>query len=539
MKFKFRFWSVCFLVLSAFSLPAFSYVHVHNAGNKIVYDFVAEGISVDSKSVDGQEFRVAHLVGVDKYSGIHYEIGSPEVPVIRFNVFTSDAKNIKVTTRSYLSENKFHIYGELSPVLAPVEKVVGARYKIFKNDHFKSMTAYPDSDFEISELGTVRGQKVFQVTLYPAQFIGVSNEFKIARSYQVEVAKSVEVENFATDGIVFVVGAKFKNSRSLKDYMAKKSAMGMEVSRIDALGLNPDTIRTKIKNLYTANKGLKYVLIIGDAEDVPALQSNTIYGITDHYYASIDTNDYENDIKTPDLFVGRISATNEQQLSVILLKYTRYMDGDFSSRGWLNHTSFLATDDRWELAEGTHNYVVDTYTKNRGYTGTFPEVEQAGGDKLYAVTYNAGNTEVMAAITKGRSIIDYSGHGANTFWDAPRVEQEDVRSLTQSSLPFVISNACITGDFRVTESFAETWQRQEWGAVMFWGSMDSTYWDEDDILEKRMFDGIFAEGKTAFGPITQYALEEMAKHYGGSGRSDYYFETYHMFGDPSITLRIK
>ncbi|HAZ13647.1 MAG: hypothetical protein A2X86_16195 [Bdellovibrionales bacterium GWA2_49_15] len=539
MKINCLAWQCCLLMMSSFSLSALAYVNVDNVGDKVIYDFVAEGVTLQTKNLDGQLFKAASLVGLDGYTGINNEIGSPEVPVIRFNVMADDASDIKIITRSFFNEEKIQVLGELKPVVAPVEKIAGARYEIFKNNNFKSMSAYPAGDFEISELGLVRGQKVFQVTLYPAQFISATNQLRISRSYQVEVTKSREAEAAGADGIVFVVGTKFKNSPSLKAYMAKKAATGLTVSQIDAAALNPDQIRAKIKALYSANKSLKYVVIVGDAADVPALQSTTIYGITDHYYASIDTSNYQSDIKTPDLFVGRFSAADEQQLATILLKYTRYMDGDFSSRGWLNHTSFLATDDRWELAEGTHNYVVDTYTKTRGYTGTFPEVEQAGGDKLYAVTYNAGNSEVMEAITKGRSIIDYSGHGANTFWDAPRVEQSDVRSLTQSSLPFVISNACITGDFRVTESFAETWQRQEWGAVMFWGSMDSTYWDEDDILEKRMFDGIFTGGKTTFGAITQFALEEMAKHYGGSGRSDYYFETYHMFGDPSIALRIK
>ena len=208
---------------------------------------------------------------------------------------------------------------------------------------------------------------------------------------------------------------------------------------------------------------------------------------------------------------------------------------------WLANVSFLATNDRWELAEGTHNYVIDTYTKKLGYTGTFPSVGEAGGDKLYAITNNAGNKEVMSNITKGRSIINYSGHGATTYWDAPRVEQSDVKSLTSatSSLPFVISNACVTGDYRVHDSFAETWQKQEWGAVMYYGSMDSTYWDEDDILERRMFDGIFTAGKLTFGDITTNGMSEVWKQYGGAGRSSYYWETYHMFGDPSIALRLK
>jgi hypothetical protein len=68
--------------------------------------------------------------------------------------------------------------------------------------------------------------------------------------------------------------------------------------------------------------------------------------------------------------------------------------------------------------------------------------------------------------------------------------------------------------------------------------MDSSYWDEDDILERRMFDGIFTQKKLNFGEITDHALSEVWKHYGGKNRSAYYWETYHVFGDPSINLRI-
>ena len=540
MKFKAFAIQLCLFLGCTFSLSAFSYVHVNDSGSKVVYDFVVDSVKFEAKNIDGNTFTAANLVGVDGYTGILYEVGSPEVPVIRLNVAADSAEGIQVTTRTYFAKSNLQIHGEFKPVLESLEKVAGARYEIYHNGHFKSMMSYPAKDFQIREIGQVRGQKMFEVTLFPVQFVGATNQMNITRSYQVEVQKIAEEKAGTPDGIVFVVGAKFKNSAGLKKYMAKKTATGLEVLQFDATGLTPDQIRKKIKDLYAVKKNLKYVLIIGDDTDVPAMESDTISGITDHYYASIDTSDYATDIQTPDLFVGRISAESVAQLETILLKYTRYIDGDFSNRGWMSHVSFLATDDRWELAEGTHNYVIDTYTNSHHYTGAFPAAEQAGGDKLYAVTYNAGETEVMQSLLAGRSIVNYSGHGANTFWDAPRVTQDDVRSLSKSSsLPFVISNACITGDFRVDESFAETWQRSEWGSVMYWGSMDSTYWDEDDVLERRMFDGIFTGGKTTFGSITDFALREMAKFYGGSGRSDYYFETYHMFGDPSIALRIQ
>ncbi len=444
-----------------------------------------------------------------------------------------------MTTRNYLTEKSFSVEGDLLPVLAPVVKVPGASFKISKNSLFKSMTAYPRAEYQVAEVGSVRGQKLFQVTLYPAQYVGGLNEMKITRSYQVEVGKPTAQKVGDAEGIVFVVGNKFKGASSLEAYKAKKASLGLDVAQIDAGSMTAEQIRAKIKALYASKPHFKYVVVVGDSSDVPAKANSGINGITDHFYGCVDTDNYTTDIGTPDLFVGRIAVASVAQLDTVLLKYTRYIDGDFASRGWMGQASFLATNDQWELAEATHNYAIDSYTSARGYTGNFPAATQTGGDRLYAITHQADNRDVMDQIGKGRAIIDYSGHGANTFWDAPRVSQSDVRSLTHSSLPFVISNACITGDFRVAESFAETWQRHEWGAVMFWGSMDNTYWDEDDILEKKMFDGIFKAGKLAFGPIAHYALTEHARHYGGQGRSNYYWETYHMFGDPSISLRIK
>lgn len=72
---------------------------------------------------------------------------------------------------------------------------------------------------------------------------------------------------------------------------------------------------------------------------------------------------------------------------------------------------------------------------------------------------------------------------------------------------------------------------------MYWGSMDSTYWDEDDLFERYMFDGIFRDGQQQFGKISNYALSELWAHYGGEGKSKYYWETYVTFDDPSLDLR--
>jgi hypothetical protein len=91
-------------------------------------------------------------------------------------------------------------------------------------------------------------------------------------------------------------------------------------------------------------------------------------------------------------------------------------------------------------------------------------------------------------------IVNYSGHGANTYWDAPRVTIANIEALTnQGMYPFIVSNACITGTFDTyAECFMEAWIRKSGkGAIGSLGASNSSYWDEDDVFERRMYDSVF------------------------------------------------
>ena len=127
--------------------------------------------------------------------------------------------------------------------------------------------------------------------------------------------------------------------------------------------------------------------------------------MTDHYYRCLDTDVYENDVATPDIGVGRIAVENEAQLAAVVDKYIRYERGVFTHEDWLQRLSFIASDDPdfWQVAEGTHNYVIDQHTKGRGYTGDFPSLLEPGGDKLFAITHRVTAADVVDRIRKGQS----------------------------------------------------------------------------------------------------------------------------------------
>ena len=104
--------------------------------------------------------------------------------------------------------------------------------------------------------------------------------------------------------------------------------------------------------------------------------------------------------------------------------------------------------------------------------------------------------------------------------------------------PLVCSFACLTGDYSQSECFAETWLRTAGkGAVAVWASSVNSYWDEDDVLETKLFQAIYGEELTTFGEATLRAKQLLPAILGAGGDTRRYFEQYNLFGDPTAMLQ--
>lgn len=525
---------LCLLMI--FALSALGRVSVEDRGDHVLYQFNVEKFKFSKTKINGQEFSKLHLVGVEEYEGVNYAVGAPEVPVIRLYVTGKPVITVgeqQIVTQS--NKNPKLAPNQPSRVKLPDQK---ASKISINNTAYASKILLPAQNYKIENAGSIRGQNQYLLTLYPVAYAAKNNQYKFIDKFEVKVPHAKNEVSTGLQTFAFVVPNLFKDSPSIQEYVQHKTRLGFNVVTIPVTSADsPEVIRAKIKDLYRQTN-LRYVLIFGDVEFVQSKNSDIITGVTDHYYRAIDTDNYNEDINGPDVGVGRISVKNEAQLHNVITKYKKYEEGKFDQENWLNGAAFLATNDRYTIAEGSHNYAIDNYTTAQGYKGIFPNADEAGGDKLYAITYHVPDAKVKEALGLGRLIVNYSGHGASTFWDSPHFSQNDVRALNHSdATAFVISNACITGQFTVDESFGETWQRHPHGAVMYWGSMDNTYWDEDDILEKRMYDGIYRDNQTTFAEITDFAQKGLWLHYGGAGHAKYYWESYVVFGDPSQQLR--
>ncbi len=228
-----------------------------------------------------------------------------------------------------------------------------------------------------------------------------------------------------------------------------------------------------------------------------------------------------------DIIISRFSAATAQQVTTMVEKTLYYEEGNFEDDSWVKKAAFIASSDMGGMAEDTHNFVIDSYLTPNNYTC----------DKIWE-SQGGSTADITNALNDGRSLCIYSGHGYSGGWATGPYDQSDVQGLQNSGMyPFVTSHACSTNPFSESECFGETWLRVEnKGGIAFWGASASTYWDEDDILEKRMFKAWWEDNLETIGGMTNMGLYYLYQEYGGGGMTQYYFEAYNVLGDSSVKI---
>lgn len=320
-----------------------------------------------------------------------------------------------------------------------------------------------------------------------------------------------------------------------------------ETVNISDIGSNSTLIRNYIEDYYH-DKGLTFVLLVGDAEQIPTPQVRVLgeYGASDPTYSYIVGDDHY-----PDLFVGRFSARNVDQVNTQVersIEYEKYPQmgaewyhkgmGIASNEGGTGH----AGDDGEADWEHIRNISVDlmnyTYTQvDELYDGSH-DGEDAPGNPNVSMVSNS--------INDGRGIINYCGHGGPKAWATSYFNKSHVKSLTNDNmLPFICSVACWNGNFDDYNScFAEAWLRathngEPTGAIAFFGSSVQQHWNPPMDAQDEMID-ILVESyannkKYTFGGLAFNGCMHMNDEYQFEGYQ--MTDTWHIFGDPSLVVR--
>ncbi|MBN1632751.1 MAG: T9SS type A sorting domain-containing protein [Ignavibacteria bacterium] len=517
-------------------------VKLTKVGNSYVIDF---NIPVSKTTSVKVENNIYTKIEIPEY-GITSVVGQPMLPQISF--FLMIGKNENTPAIKVLSQDKSLtvLKNSIYPVQPPREKVPNKVYPFVIDENYYNTKGSINEPFAVvSEPFILGGAKSVMVTIFPYIYNPSTNELYTTSkgSFKIELSTAPVIgfsprpamDEFFSSAFV---NYEMQNTKGTNNYLiittpalesgltpfvTHKQGLGFNVTVVNTTvtGTTNTAIKTYIQNLYNnINTRPEFILLVGDVPDIPCWTGGgTGSPNTDWNYALLEGNDL-----WVDAFLGRFPVLNLTQLSNIINK-TIYMESSVNSL-WKKNV-FMASTDNHTITEGTHNFVIDSFFIPNNFTVN---------TKLYSY-YGATTQQVSQSIDSGKIFAVYSGHGSNTSWaDGPPFSQANVNALNNTIFPYVYSFACITGTFHLTtECFAETWIRSPKAGVIFWGSSVNSYWDEDDILERRIGRAMFTDNLKRNAESFVKGKIYLVQHFGSmTGMMQRYIEMYNCMGDPSI-----
>ncbi|MFZ5951239.1 MAG: C25 family cysteine peptidase [Candidatus Rifleibacteriota bacterium] len=514
--------------------------------------------------------------------------GAPQMPVINKIIQIPFGAECRVEVKSYDSKvYNLADYGISTPVYprqpsAPkdgteVPFVYEKSSYIFKGFHGQPIAT-------LEEIGVMRHMRLAHLTIAPVKYNPVENKIIVYNNIDFEVvltnsdmetskAKHETLwspafasfesmvtipdalrfgERNAQMSYVIVADPMFKDA--IAPFAAWKTQKGfiVDVVYTDQFGTGAaitENLKNYLHGLYNNPAAGKpapsYVLFVGDNEQIPAFKGQTSSHYTDIYYASVTGGDC-----LPEFLTGRFSAQNVDQLLPQVEKTLEYEKFAFPDPTYLDDVVLIAGwDGSWAKSHGwPHiNYAKKYY------------INEANGFKTVSTYLSSGShqneAQILADVARGAGYVNYTAHGSNTSWADPGFTISNINSLgNKGKYPFVIGNCCLTSSFQVATCFAEAWLRaKDCGAIGYVGGSNSTYWDEDfwwgvglhSIVKPNdqgvpplkentgpgAFEAMFEKQATnaAFMVAGNLAVEQSS-----SSRKRYYWEVYHLMGDPAL-----
>ena len=527
---------------------------------QVVLDLQISGIWSEEVSTKGGIFNRLSI----PECGITNVIGEPNLPVIRKMVQIPYGAEVDVDVISFEFEEKsleeLGIANRIIPIQPSIPKIEGAWEKaefVIHEEVYQRNSFSPQELVRVGEIGAIRGHRFVMVEIFPVSYNPVLGNLKAYSYIKVRVnltgsdrAKTVAMlsryasppfEEACQDmlinysayqdlvkglptlpiGYLIIVHDDFETQAvPLAEWKRKK---GFHVTlNVIGDGTSTTTIKNYISDAYDYWPiPPTYVLFFGDVGWIPTYTGSFSYTATDLYYVQMDGDMFA------DIYRARFPVRNTSEATTMVNKLLYYENPTSPDLEWMRHECFIASDDAGLTAEITHRYVIQNYLTPNGVLAD-SIWERLGGS----------TADITSCVNAGRSVVCYSGHGGPSGWGCVPFYTSNVRALSNADeYPLVLSHACSTNPFDQTECFGEVWVKEaNKGGIAFWGASASSYWPEDDILERRMFQAVFVETCYSVVSMTDKALWHLYQYYGNTSAVRTYFDMYNVNGDPSVDI---
>ena len=376
---------------------------------------------------------------------------------------------------------------------------------------------------------------------------------------------------------VIVANSMFRGQLDTFVQWKRKKGFRTDIVYTDnaAVGTTTTSIAAYLKGLYdnatAADPAPTYVLLVGDVAQIPAFDGQ--YGssshITDLYYMTWTSGDV-----IPDCYYGRFSAQNATHLTPQIQKTLMYEQYTFADPSFLDRAVMVAGvdggtagDHGYTHADPAMDYAITNYINGAHgwsqvmYFKNNTSIVPTGTNVTIGSSASGNAATVRNYYNQGAGWINYSAHGGSTGWSTPNFGNTHVAQMTNTQkFGLFIGNCCQTNMYGESECFGEALLRKGnyCGGVGYIGGSDYTYWGEDFYWAVGLRSSINATMSMAYNSSNLGAYDRlchthneaysqwmttqgsiimagnMAVQSSSSSLKNYYWEIYHLMGDPSV-----
>lgn len=365
-------------------------------------------------------------------------------------------------------------------------------------------------------------------------FYDFNKDLKKTKSLNPTVNELLIICKDTNENIVKIL-ANWKNQKGIKTTILKLNTK-----------LSPEDLKSKIITYHKSIPNLKYVLIIGNHDEIPAYNYGNIDG--DNYYSDSYYGQLTNDLY-PELFIGRITGTSDEIKSFIN-KSIYYEKENFDGNWMIKSAGIGSNEGIGEGDQGEADWEHLRKIKNKLYNFGFSEIyEFYDGD--HGIDDKAGSpnkTDILEVINNGISLLNYTGHGDDNLMLTGQLSSNDLKELTNDKKnPFIVSVACDNGKFTNGQScLAEYFNKCKdentyTGSIAFCGSSILMDWAPPMLTQDEIINSIISndtlENGYSIGELFYNSQAKMLNKYNSLGNG--VMQTWILFGDPSIELKTK
>ncbi|MBU8933722.1 MAG: hypothetical protein KOO62_06910, partial [candidate division Zixibacteria bacterium] len=525
-----------------------------------------------------------------------HTLGNPSLPTLNRLISIPFGCELKVDVLSYeVEEVSFSDLGLTAPLMPTQPSVSKSDDPASIPFEFNRIT-YEQNQFytlplaHAEVLGTMRAVNLGLVSISPVEYNPVTNVIRVYKNVQVSVTyenadwamteemqrklhspyfESVysKISNYSeqqTDSradltkypVKYVIVADRMFEDQLVPFIEWKTKKGFNVvvDYTDVIGSTTAQVKTYLQGLYNdgtpEDPAPSFVLFVGDDEQIPAYTGYSGH-ISDLWMCEFTGDNF------PEIYYGRFSAQTTDLLQPQIdktLEYEQYLMPDPS---YLEEVTLIA---------GVDAGAAPTYGNGQINYGTTQYFNAAHGITPHVWLYPASDEpsasgDIIQSVSDGVGFMNYTAHCSHYGQADPSFSVSDADTLTNDHMWLLgIGNCCLANTFGASEGspcFGEAFlQRDGGGGIGYIGGTNSTYWDEDywwgvgngpivaagptyEQTGLGAYDGTFHDHGEAVSDhhVSNSAMifaGNMAVTEAGSSRTAYYWQIYHLMGDPSV-----